>query len=159
MGMIQPSREPYNPAEDLKVAGTFLCVCSDVVMDIPHKIYPGKYSIAIQFTVVDPLHERLRGKKTAIVCGQSIYRPKKGGKDSLLLQYMLQAGVVEPWKGCDPTTLLDKMFHVRCELYNGKAMVRGLMPATHATQQQAAPPIVPQMDIDDTDFDPSKMDD
>ena len=155
--MLMPSREPYNPADDLKAAGVFLCTCSDIIADVPSKKYAGKFDIVIQFTVSDMGAGQHNGKKTAIVCGQSIYRPKKGGKDSLLLQYMIQAGVKEPWNGCDPFELLNRRFHVRTELHNGKAYVRGLMPVTTTSKAEDVPTIeTPDRELD---FDPSKMDD
>jgi hypothetical protein len=128
MAMTKPSPPPYNPADDLKEEGQFRAVCTGVRQGIPWPEYPKNTRVAIEFTVSDPLRKDLRGKKCAIVCGDSIYKDKRSGKESHLLQYARMAGATSPQLGFDPDTLLDKWFMIQTEVYNGKAMVRRLMP-------------------------------
>jgi hypothetical protein len=140
---IRPSREQYKPEDDLKVSGSFLAVCSDVQQGIPWDEYPGKTRIAIQFTISDGRHPRLKGKKTAIVCGESVYKPKSGGKPSHLYTYAQMMGVVAPERGFDPEQFLDKWYMITTELYNGKAMVRSAIPVASPVSSQAVPTASP----------------
>lgn len=138
MALIKPSRPQYKPEDNLTVAGQYYVVCSGVNQDIPNERFPGKFLIAIEFVVVDERFPKLRGKRTAIVCGQSIYQDRLTGKKSHLLQYAEMMGAVDPRRGYDPEQHLDMYYMVGCEVHGGKAVVRTVMPMPHPSIGMAA---------------------
>jgi hypothetical protein len=127
---IKPTAIQYNPEDDLRSSGVFYAVCSDVKYNIENRDTDrSKPNCAIEFIIVDKKYPHLVGKKTAIVCSQSVYRDKKNGKESNLVVHARAMGVVKPELGFDCDVFKDKFFDVECELYNGKAYVRFANPA------------------------------
>lgn len=144
MAVIRPSRPQYKPEDNLTVAGQYYVVCSAVNQGVPNEKYPGKTLIAIEFTLVDERFPKLKGKKTAIVCGETIYQDRLTGRKSHLLQYAEMMGVMDAKRGYDPETHLDQYYMVGCEIHSGKAMVRTIMPMPHPSVGMAASAKLPQ---------------
>lgn len=135
---ISPSRPQYKPEDNLLVAGQYYVLCTGVNQGLPNEKYPGKTLIAIEFTVVDERFPKLKGKKTAIVCGETIYQDRLTGKKSYLLQYAEMMGITDAKRGYDPEVHLDQYYMVGCEVFAGRACVRTIMPMPHPSVGMAA---------------------
>lgn len=157
MAFVKPSRPQYNPEQDLKVAGQFFAQCVRVEQGMPWDKYPGKTLIAIEFEVQDDRFPRERGKRSAIVCGESIFFDKKTGKKSALYQHACLMGVKQPGAGFDPEVeFLDKWYYITTEVDPAKhiAYVRNAIPMP--TPQGGKPTM--QAPTDTVDVDPPHPD-
>ena len=150
MSFIKPSRPQYDPSQDLRSSGTFLCVCTGIHDVGPDPKYPeSKDRLAIEFTVHAPGKPQIHGKKTASIIGKSIYRDAKTGKESNLLKLGRMMGITSPERGFDPDAFLDRWYHVQTEISNGKAYPHVVMPASPPSN--ASGPPLPTAPVDEPD--------
>lgn len=124
MAFIPPSREQYDPKKDLTTPGQFFAKCRRVEQGLPDKEHPGKTLIAIEFEVVDKRHPALIGKRTAIVCGESVYTNRDTGKLTRLMEHAQRMGIKDVARGFDPEEFVGNIYYITCEMYGDRAFTR-----------------------------------
>lgn len=128
MAMIRPSAPQYKPEDDLQVAGQFMARCVAIRTGLPNKSFPnGKPNMAIEFVIDDDNYRKLKGKKTAIICTESVFRDPETRRESHLLAHARMMGHPEPEKGVDPETFIGKWYMIRVEQVDGRCYVRTAM--------------------------------
>lgn len=152
MAVIKPSRERYDPEQDLKVTGQFWSTCRRIEQGIPSKKYRGKTLIAVEFEIADARHPEQAGKRVAFVVPESIYTDPDDGSETILMGYARAMGFNDFTKQFDPEKeFLGKRYYVTCELIDGKISVRHAQVATKQQPKPTSPPppLVTHEPIDD----------
>lgn len=127
---IKPSRQPFDPKLQLRTAGTFYCILSNIQEIDPDQKYDSKKNrLVFEFTVVDRKVPHLNGQKGVTIVTATVYHNRNTGQRSNLVKLATSMGVVNPEKGFDPDMLLDKHYYVRFELYEGKSYAVNVIPA------------------------------
>lgn len=147
MAMVKPSRPQFKPEEVLDTAGQYFAQCVRVEQGIANEKYPGgKPLVAIEFILVDDRYPALRGKRTSIVCAESIFRDPQTRRESHFLAHCRMMGAPNPERGVDPEMFVGRHYYVTCEEHDGKAYVRAAVPMPSPAPGQR-PAVDPPRDV------------
>lgn len=151
MAFVPPTREKYDPTRNLTVPFQGWAKCIRVEQGLPHPTRAGKFNCVITFEVQDNRFPALKGLRTAIVAQETVYVDPDTGRESHFLQHGRSMGAPNPERGFDPEQFVGKLYHVTCEVVDGRAFVRLAIPYQEPVPQgpppaakrerQPAPPI------------------
>lgn len=108
-----------DPEEGNIPTGLYLCELTRVSETGPSAKFPGSNNrLVFEFTVNDPNHSHLNGKKAVTFVGKTLLKSKEG-RESNLVKLARMMGVVNPENGFDPDSLIGRKFNVMIEYTPG----------------------------------------